>query len=67
MTTARQVSSPRLTEDEVQRGLAVVAKLEALQTEELAERGGVPLPDSVEIIHAMREERTGDLLSSAET
>jgi excisionase family DNA binding protein len=48
---------PPLTEEQRQRALAVLEELKVLRAQMLEARGGVPFPDSVELIREMREER----------
>jgi len=50
-----------MTEQERQRGLAVLEELAALREQMLARRGGQPFSSSVEIIREMREERSRQL------
>lgn len=48
---------PRLTEEEKQRALEAMERAWELQQEMLAERGGVPFPESWPLIREAREER----------
>jgi excisionase family DNA binding protein len=50
-----------LTEDERQRGLAVLKALDAFHERMRAEHDGEPYPSSVDLIRQMREERTEEL------
>ena len=52
---------PPLTEEERQRGLEALKRIDALQEKVLADRGGEPFPSSVELIREMREERSRQL------
>jgi excisionase family DNA binding protein len=52
---------PPLTEEQRQRVFAVLARLRAMRAKLLEERGGVPFPDTVELIREMREERDREL------
>ena len=52
---------PPLTEEERQRGLDALERIDALQEKMLADRGGGPFPSSVELIREMREERSRQL------
>lgn len=51
----------RLTPEEQRRGLEALERVKALQAEMLAKRGGVPFPESWELINEMRDERPQDL------
>lgn len=58
-STGDQSEIHRLTEEEEQRGLRVLAEFDAFDEEE-----GVQMaPDSTELIQQMREERTGELMA----
>ena len=52
---------PPLTEEERQRGLEALRRIDALQEKMLAERGGELFSSSVELIREMREERSRQL------
>jgi hypothetical protein len=52
-----------LIEEEAERGLTILARLERRQQEQLAARGGEPFAESAEIIDQMREERLRHLMS----
>jgi len=56
-----------LTEEERERGLAVLKELDALHERMRAERGGEPLSSSVELIRQMRDERTEELMRRHQT
>lgn len=47
-----------LTEEEIRQGLQAMREARQLRERMRRERGGTPLPDSVELIRAMREERS---------
>jgi excisionase family DNA binding protein len=51
----------KLTPEEVERGLAAMDRAELHAQELLAARGGELFPDSAEVIHRMRQERTRQL------
>ncbi|MGH2618267.1 MAG: helix-turn-helix domain-containing protein [Thermomicrobiales bacterium] len=59
-----RIKRRKLTPEEVQRGLEAMDRAERHAKELLAQRGGVPFPDSVDIIHEMREERTRQLMEA---
>ena len=50
-----------MTEEERQRGLAVLQKIDALQEQIATRQGDAVLPTSVELIRKMREERSCQL------
>ena len=52
----------KLTPEEKQQAREAMERLQRLNEEILARRGGKPFPDSLEIIDEMREERTRQLL-----
>lgn len=52
----------RLTPEERERGLRALAALERMDRELLERRGGEPFSSSAEIIQAMRDERTRQLM-----
>ncbi len=57
-SSEERILVPRLTREERARGLAAVAQLRRLHRELLEERGGRPFSDSLEILHAMRDQRS---------
>ena len=61
VTDAADLPSRRLTDEEVQRGLAALERASATRASILASRGGVPLSSSVEIINEIRQEMTDRL------
>lgn len=56
---------PRLTRDEQQRGLQILADLERFR-DELAARHGTLTPESWELLDQSRDERTRDLVRAVE-
>jgi excisionase family DNA binding protein len=63
LSTNTSVDTTPLTDEERQRGLAALAKLDDFQERLLAARGGQPFPSSVDVIQQMREERSERLES----
>jgi excisionase family DNA binding protein len=57
-TVLTEAPTRRLTEDEIERGLAALADARAFRAQLLAERGGEPLPSSAALIRGEREERS---------
>lgn len=55
------IDTSPLTDDERQRGLAALARLDAFQERLLASRGGQPFPSSVDLIEQLRDERAEHL------
>lgn len=62
MNTVDQQETRRLTEEEVQRGLRVLAEFDMFDEEE----GDQMASDSTELIRQMREERTRELMAKFE-
>lgn len=60
----KRIKHRKLTPEEVQRGLEALERAQRHAKEMLARRNGVPFSDSVEIIHAMREERDRQLMEA---
>ncbi len=54
----------KLTPGEVERGLAAMDRAEVHAKELLTARGGELFPDSAEVIHRMRQERTRQLVEA---
>lgn len=54
----------KLTPEEVERSLAAFERARQHREDLLAQRGGVPFSDSVEIIREMREERDRQLMEA---
>lgn len=63
-TDVGKIRNRKLTPEEKQRGLEAMERIRKLNEEILARRGGEPFPDSLEIIHKMREERTRELMDA---
>ncbi len=62
MTGDEQTEIRRLTPEEQRRALETMDRIQEINKEILARRGGKPFPSSVDIIHEMREERTRQLM-----
>lgn len=65
ITSPEQMSIPRLTEKEQERGLKVLAELEHVG-DVLASKHGLLVPESWELLNASRNVRTRDLSRSGE-
>jgi excisionase family DNA binding protein len=61
MTEDEVIKGRRLTPEEIERGLATLERVEQINREMLARRGGKPFPPSWEILNEMRDERTRQL------
>lgn len=59
-----RIKRRKLTPEEVERGLAALERAQQHRQELMAQRGGVPFPNSVDIIREMREERTRQLMEA---
>lgn len=59
-----RIKRRKLTDEEVERGLAAMDRAERHAKELLAARGGELFPDSAEVIHRMRQERTRQLVEA---
>ena len=63
-TDVEAIKNRKLTPEEKQRGLEALERAQRHRKELLAQRGGEPFPDSLEIIHQMREERDRQLMEA---
>jgi excisionase family DNA binding protein len=61
---SERIKSRTLTPEEVERGLAAMDRAERHAKELLTARGGELFPDSAEVIHRMRQERTRQLVEA---
>ncbi len=61
VTDAADLPGRRLTDEEVQRGLAALERARRSTQEQLARRGGVPYSSSVDLINEVRQEMTDRL------
>ncbi len=61
---SERIKSRKLTSEEVERGLAAMDRAERHAKELLTARGGELFPDSAEVIHRMRQERTRQLVEA---
>jgi excisionase family DNA binding protein len=61
IVAARRAEIPPLTPEQRERGLRAMAEARALREEMLRKRGGVPFPESWELLNELRDERSEQL------